>query len=180
MTKIEVATALGAFSLAIDEAAAPISAANFLAYVDGGHLRDAAIYRIVAACNQGAEAAGGGPVAHKIDVVQWGWVAPREGDPPPLPTIAHEPTSTTGLRHRDGTLAMARRAPGTAGPAFFICVGDQPELDFGGRRNPDGQGFAAFGQVVDGMDVVRAIHARAEASDRLQAPIAIARVARVA
>jgi len=171
---VEVATALGAFTLAIDEAAAPISAANFLAYVDGGHLRHAAVYRIVAACNQGPD------VAHKIDVVQWGWVAQRDGEPPPLPLIAHEPTSVTGLYHRDGTLAMARRAPGTAGPAFFICVGDQPELDFGGRRNPDGQGFAALGRVVAGMDVVRAIHARAEPTDRLQAPIAIARVARVA
>jgi peptidyl-prolyl cis-trans isomerase A (cyclophilin A) len=171
--RIEVTTALGAFTLAIDADAAPISAANFLAYVDGGHLREAAIYRIVAACNQGDD------IAHKIDVVQWGWVAPRDGDPPPLPTIAHEPTSVTGLRHRDGTLAMARRAPGTAGPAFFICIGDQPELDFGGRRNPDGQGFAAFGRVVAGMDVVRAIHARAEASDRLRAPIAITSVARV-
>ncbi len=173
MTRVEVATALGAFTLAIDAGAAPVSAANFLAYVDGGHLRDAAIYRIVAACNQGDD------VAHRIDVVQWGWQAKQEGEPPPLPLIAHEPTSATGLRHRDGTLSMARRAPGTAGPAFFICIGDQPELDFGGRRNPDGQGFAAFGRVIAGMDVVRAIHARAEASDRLQAPIAIARVARV-
>jgi peptidyl-prolyl cis-trans isomerase A (cyclophilin A) len=172
-TNVEVATALGVFTLALDEAAAPISAANFLAYVDGGYLREAAIYRIVAACNQGDA------VVHKIHVVQWGWVAPKEGDPPPLPTIAHEPTSVTGLRHRDGTLSMARRAPGTAGPAFFICIGDQPELDFGGRRNPDGQGFAAFGRVIAGMDVVRAIHARAEASDRLQTPIAITRVARV-
>jgi peptidyl-prolyl cis-trans isomerase A (cyclophilin A) len=172
MTKVEVVTALGAFTLAIDEAAAPVSAANFLAYVDGGHLRDAAIYRIVAACNQGDD------IAHKIDVVQWGWMAPKDGDPPPLPTIAHEPTSVTGLRHRDGTLAMARRAPGTAGPAFFICIGDQPELDFGGRRNPDGQGFAAFGRVVSGMDVVRKIQREPADGQTLTPPIVIRSAAR--
>ena len=63
----------------------------------------------------------------------------------------------TGLRHRDGTVSMARDEPGTATSSFFICIGRQPELDFGGRRNPDGQGFAAFGRVVKGMDVVRRI-----------------------
>ncbi|MFX6040711.1 peptidylprolyl isomerase, partial [Acinetobacter baumannii] len=78
--------------------------------------------------------------------------------PPLRPAIAHETTKQTGLRHRDGTVSMARGAPGTATAEFFICLGDQPELDFGGRRNPDGQGFAAFGQVVQGMGVVRALH----------------------
>lgn len=169
---VRIATAFGAFTVSLDPERAPISSANFLAYVDGGHLRDGAIYRIVAACNQGPE------IAHKIDVIQFGWVAPTPDAPPPLPPIAHEPTSVTGLRHVDGTLSMARKAPGSAGPAFFICVGDQPELNFGGRRNPDGQGFAAFGRVESGMDVVRAIHARAEASDRLAAPISITEITR--
>ncbi len=171
---VRIATAFGAFTVSLDPERAPISSANFLAYVDGGHLRDGAIYRIVAACNQGDA------IAHKIDVIQFGWVAPTPETPPPLPPIAHEPTSVTGLRHVDGTLSMARKAPGSAGPAFFICLGDQPELDFGGRRNPDGQGFAAFGRVESGMDVVRAIHARAESSDRLAVPIAITAVARTA
>jgi peptidyl-prolyl cis-trans isomerase A (cyclophilin A) len=75
---------------------------------------------------------------------------------------------------------MARLAPGTAGSAFFICIGDQPELDFGGHRNPDGQGFAAFGQIVDGMDVVRTIFAQAEdATDHLSHPIPIESVSRI-
>jgi peptidyl-prolyl cis-trans isomerase A (cyclophilin A) len=75
---------------------------------------------------------------------------------------------------------MARLAPGTAGSAFFICIGDQPDLDFGGRRNPDGQGFAAFGQIVEGMDVVRTIFAQAEdATDQLSNPIPIDSVRRV-
>ena len=71
--------------------------------------------------------------------------------------ILLERTSETGLRHLDGTISMARFQPDTAVSDFFICIGEQPELDFGGMRNPDGQGFAAFGQVTAGMDVVRTI-----------------------
>jgi peptidyl-prolyl cis-trans isomerase A (cyclophilin A) len=75
-----------------------------------------------------------------------------------LPPIAHETTDKTGLLHLNGTVSLARIAVGSgSAAAFFICVGDQPSLDFGGKRNPDGQGFAAFGQVVRGMGVVRTI-----------------------
>jgi peptidyl-prolyl cis-trans isomerase A (cyclophilin A) len=74
-----------------------------------------------------------------------------------LPPIAHETTTQTGILHKDGVISMARLEPGTATSEFFICVGDQPELDFGGKRNPDGQGFAAFGRVIKGMEVVRRI-----------------------
>jgi peptidyl-prolyl cis-trans isomerase A (cyclophilin A) len=84
-----------------------------------------------------------------------------------------ERTSVTGLRHLDGTLSMARDGPDTATADFFICIGDQPELDYGGRRNPDGQGFAAFGRVVRGMDAVRAIHAAAADGQHLTPPVKI-------
>ncbi len=92
------------------------------------------------------------PQPIKIDVVQGGLT----DDSKYLAPIAHEPTSRTGLRHRNGTISIARDGvgTGTAG-AFFICIGDQPDLDFGGKRNPDGQGFAAFGQVTNGMALVR-------------------------
>lgn len=73
---------------------------------------------------------------------------------------------------------MARGAPGTAAAEFFVCIGDQPELDYGGHRNPDGQGFAAFGRVVQGMEVVRALHALAGAKQWLRTPIAIGPVQR--
>ena len=77
-----------------------------------------------------------------------------------LPPIAHETTEETGLLHVDGAVSIARAEPGTGSAgAFFICVGDNPSLDYGGERNPDKQGFAVFGQVVEGMDVVRAIQA---------------------
>ena len=75
---------------------------------------------------------------------------------------------------------MARNGPDTATSEFFICVGDQPELDFGGRRNTDGQGFAAFGQVVRGMEVVKLIHERAADRQRLAPPVAIRSMRRVA
>jgi len=77
----------------------------------------------------------------------------------PLPPITHETTARSGLHHTDGVISMARDAPGSASSEFFICLGDNPALDFGGRRNADGQGFAAFGRVVRGMDIVRKIHA---------------------
>ena len=75
---------------------------------------------------------------------------------------------------------MARAQPGTATAEYFVCVGDQPELDFGGGRNPDGLGFAAFGRVVEGMDVIRALHARGEADQYLARPIRVRSVRRVA
>jgi peptidyl-prolyl cis-trans isomerase A (cyclophilin A) len=90
-----------------------------------------------------------------------------------------ERTNVTGLRHIDGTLSMARSGPDTATASFFICIGDQPELDFGGRRNRDGQGFAAFGQVIEGMDVVRAINRSAAEGQTLRPPIALVRVERL-
>ena len=96
-----------------------------------------------------------------------------------FPAIDHETTEMTGLRHLDGTVSMARSKPGSATSSFFICIGPQPELDFGGRRNPDGQGFAAFGRVVGGMDVVRTIHALPSKGQQLDPPIKILTVRRI-
>jgi peptidyl-prolyl cis-trans isomerase A (cyclophilin A) len=75
---------------------------------------------------------------------------------------------------------MARSTPGSAASEFFICIGDQPELDCGGGRNPDGQGFAAFGRVVAGQDVVRALHAKGQATQYLAPPIGVRSVRRIA
>ena len=74
---------------------------------------------------------------------------------------------------------MARGGPDTATSSFFICIGDQPALDFGGRRNPDGQGFAAFGRVTKGMDVVKKIQMSAAEAQRLTPPIGITRIVRI-
>ena len=140
-------TSLGVIEMEIYTARAPITAANFLAYVDGGHLDGAAFYRVVSPANDN-----GAPV---ISVIQGGIGAA----PAPFSPIAHETTEQTGLQHLDGTISMARGAVGSATSEFFICIGAQPALDYGAGRNPDGQGFAAFARVTNGMDVVRAIHA---------------------
>jgi peptidyl-prolyl cis-trans isomerase A (cyclophilin A) len=110
----------------------------------------------------------------KIEVAQAGRAPGTAGFPP----ILLERTSLTGLSHKDGTLSMARNGPDTAESDFSICIGDQPSLDFGGKRNPDGQGFAAFGHVVKGMDVVRKIQAAPASAQRLTPPIKILRIAR--
>ena len=170
--RTRVETALGSFVVAVDAVAAPVTSANYLAYVDARYLDNGSVYRIVTLANQGPE------TPHKIQVLQWGMNLPDD-KPAPLPPIRHESTRETGLLHRDGTVSMARNAPGSATAEFFICIGAQPELDLGGRRNPDGQGFAAFGQVVEGMDVVRALHAQGGPEQFLRDPIPVRRVRRI-
>jgi len=143
--RVILRTAIGEIALALDLAAAPISAGAFLACVNRGFFDGGSFTRVVRPENDH-----GHP---QISVVEGG---PRPGASPP--PIAHETTQKTGLRHLDGTVSLGRDAPGTAtGGDFFICLGDQPGLDFGGTRNPDRQGFAAFGHVVSGMEVVRRI-----------------------
>jgi len=144
--RVRMSTGLGVLVIELYPDKAPISAANFLAYADRRLMDGGSFYRTVGPWNDNNPAT--------ISVIQGG----LNRDDSPLPSIAHETTRQTGLRHTDGVISMARDAPGTAGAEFFICVGDNPALDFGGARNPDGQGFAAFGRVVEGMDVVRKIH----------------------
>lgn len=127
---------------------APVTARNFLRHIDEGHYDDAMFYRAARPDNDAR--------SPRINVIQGG-IDPQN-EHAPLPPIAHESTDVTGLKHVDGALSMARYAPGTATSEFFIVIGDTPVLDFGGVRNPDGQGFAAFGRVVAGMDIVRWIH----------------------
>ena len=164
--RVLLETAQGEIEVEVDRARAPATAANFLRYVAAGRYDGGRFHRTVRADNQAAS-----PV--KIAVVQAGVAPAREGDD--FPPIALERTRDTGLRHRDGTLSMARAGPDTATSDFFVCVGDQPALDFGGRRNPDGQGFAAFGRVVRGMEVVRRIWAAPAAAQALAPPVAIRR-----
>ncbi|MBD2756139.1 peptidylprolyl isomerase [Spirosoma validum] len=126
---------------------APGTVANFLRYVDDKRYDGATFYRVVRLDNQANS-----PV--KIEVIQGGL---RTDTTRMFPPIAQETTQKTGLKHLDGTLSMARGTPASGASEFFICINPQPELDFGGKRNPDGQGFAAFGRVIEGMDVVRKI-----------------------
>lgn len=111
----------------------------------------------------------------KIDVIQASRGRGTEG----YGAIALERTTATGLRHVDGAISMARAGPDTATSDFFICVGAQPELDYGGARNADGQGFAVFGSVVSGMDVVRRIHGSSAEGQRLAPAIGIVSIERI-
>jgi peptidyl-prolyl cis-trans isomerase A (cyclophilin A) len=112
-----------------------------------------------------------------IEVVQAG-VDPAQAEKD-FAAIPLERTSVTGLLHKDGVVSMARDGPDTATSDFFICIGDQPELDFGGRRNPDGQGFGAFGRVTAGMSVVRRIQASPADAQALAPPVVIRRARRI-
>lgn len=177
--RVRVQTTLGDIVLELDPARAPKTTENFLRYVDAGHYDGGTFHRTVTMDNQPES-----PV--KIEVIQAGVAGDRakEGFPP----IALERTTVTGLKHVDGAVSMARGAPDSATSGWFICINDQPSLDFGGARNPDGQGFAAFGKVVAGMDVVRKIQQAPSSSNRtsnteaqkLTPPITIVKVSRVA
>jgi peptidyl-prolyl cis-trans isomerase A (cyclophilin A) len=141
-------TEKGTIEVEVDSMHAPATAANFLKYVDAGFYDGGSVNRSVRPDNT---------VRHdvEIQVIQFQIDAARRREQfPPIPI---ERTTVTGLRHVDGALSMARSSPDTATASFSIVIGDQPEMNFGGRRNADGQGFAAFGRVTRGMDVVKAI-----------------------
>jgi peptidyl-prolyl cis-trans isomerase A (cyclophilin A) len=168
-------TELGAITMEIDVAHAPITAANFLKYVDGKFYDGGVINRSVRPDNT---------TRHDVEIQ----VIQFQSDParrremfPPIPL---ERTSVTGLKHVNGALSMARSDADSATSSFSIMIGDQPELDFAGKRNADGQGFAVFGRVVDGMDVVKKIQASktgttgAYRTETLDPPIKILSAAR--
>lgn len=168
LPRVVIQTELGDIEVEVDSSHAPGTAANFLRYVDLGFYRFGRFHRTVRDDNQPGNKV-------KIAVVQAGLDSLRVKDFPP---IALERTSLTKLSHKDGTISMARDGPATATSDFFICVGNQPSLDFGGKRNADGQGFAAFGRVVLGMDVVRKIHQAPANAQALEPPVRIINIVR--
>ncbi|MEJ1969984.1 MAG: peptidylprolyl isomerase [Rhizomicrobium sp.] len=147
MATIRIKTPLGDIDVALDTEHAPKTAAHFLDLIRAGHLDDAAFYRIVR--SSGTEG-----VPPSIDIIQGGVGWERCMG---LPSVAHERTDVTGLRHCDGAISLARSADTNASSEFFICIGDQPMLDAGAMPGAAEIGFAVFGKVASGMDVVRAI-----------------------
>ena len=148
--RVVVETEKGAIEIEVDVVHAPVTGANFLKYVDGRFYDGGQVNRAVRPDNT---------TRHDVEIqviqVQIDPAREREQFPP----IPLERTSVTGLMHVDGAISMARNGPDTATGSWFVAIGDQPELDFGGKRNPDGQGFAVFGRVVRGMDIVKKIQA---------------------
>jgi peptidyl-prolyl cis-trans isomerase A (cyclophilin A) len=167
--RVVIQTDKGDIEVELDAAKAPNTTANFLKYVDAKFYDGGRFHRTVRADNQPDDKV-------KIGVVQAGIHPDKMKDE--FPPIKLERTKDTKLSHKDGTISMARDGPDTATSDFFICVGDQPELDFGGKRNPDGQGFAAFGRVVKGMDVVKKIQAAPAEGQTLAPPVKIIKVVR--
>jgi peptidyl-prolyl cis-trans isomerase A (cyclophilin A) len=141
--RVALKTSEGTFVLALDMRHAPITAGNFLAYVDQKKLDGTQFYRAARALGNA-----------KRGFIQGG--VHRDARRSLLP-IAHEPTSKTGIHHVDGTISMARREPGTAQGEFFILVGDAPAMDAQPGGRGDSAGYAAFGRVISGMPVVKRI-----------------------
>ena len=149
LVMVVLETDKGAIEIEIDLGRAPITAGNFLKYLDGGLYDGGRFTRTVRRDTENR-------TDYPIQVIQATINPARRAEA--FPAIALERTNTTGILHKNGVISMARgNAADTATNQFFICIGDQPELDFGGKRNADGQGFAAFGRVIIGMDVVEAI-----------------------
>jgi cyclophilin family peptidyl-prolyl cis-trans isomerase len=168
--RVRIETDLGNIIAELDADLAPITVSNFLRYAENRFYDGGSFFRTVTSSNQPTNAV-------KIQVIQAEAAPTREAES--YAPIKLERTRDTGLRHRDGTLSMARDGPDTATSSFSICVGDQAELDFGGKRNPDGQGFAAFGHVVEGIGIVRNIHDSPSSGQRLTPPVHIQRIIRV-
>ena len=141
-----IKTAMGDITVELYPSKAPLTVANFLKYVDADLYNNSSFFRAVTLNNQPKDSI-------KIEVIQGGNVDSAKE----FAAIPLETTKQTGLLHKEGTISMARGKPATATSSFFICINDQPSLDFGGKRNPDGQGFAAFGKVIKGMEVVKKI-----------------------
>jgi peptidyl-prolyl cis-trans isomerase A (cyclophilin A) len=164
IVRIRIETSAGAIVVALDHRHAPVTTTNFVRYVDDHRFDGTDFYR--AARNKWAPREGfiQGGIAHAARLM--------------LPPIRLEPTSETGLRHRDGTISMAHSTPDTAMGDFVICIGAQPGLDAHAGGKAEDKGFAAFGQVVAGMDVARRILAAPTAGEQIRAPVRILRVTR--
>jgi peptidyl-prolyl cis-trans isomerase A (cyclophilin A) len=166
---VVIKTESGDIVVEIDGEHAPITAANFLHYVDQRLYDGGSFFRSTTPDNQKEK-----PVP--IEVIQGGPAEAKASKD--YPAIKLERTSVTGLKHVNGAISMARGEADSATISFFICINDQPGLDYGGKRNPDGQGFAAFGKVISGMDVVKKIQMSPEKGEALTPPVKIISIRR--
>lgn len=152
---VEISTRFGDIEVELYPKQAPVTCAAFLSYIDSGYYKKSSFYRVLVDEDQPS-------YAPKSEIIQGGIWKTNNELLQKIPGIQHETTAQTKLSHTNGTISLARQEPGTANTEFFICVGDQPGFNFGGENNPDGQGYAAFGKVVKGMDVVNRLYAAPE------------------
>ena len=168
---IRIRTAAGDIEIELYPGKAPKTVAAFESYIDSGFYNNSSFYRVLNDDNQSSD-------APKSELIQGGIWRSNYRKASSLPGIPHETTQRTHILHKDGVISLARTTPGTASTEFFICIGDQPGFDFGGDNNPDGQGYAAFGKVIKGMDIVRNIYARPENNQSFDPPVAIYNISR--
>ncbi len=175
--KVRIETALGTIDVALDTAHAPITAGNFLKYVDAGLYDGGRFYRVTRPDNYTPAP----PNRPMMEIIQGGIDPSKRSQV--LPAIPLERTSVTGLKHVTGTISMARSGVDSATTEFFILLDDQPSLDFGGKRFDDEQGAAAFGHVTAGLDIVRKIQHQGplqeQRKDYLVTPVPITRMSRM-
>ena len=175
ITRVIIACEYGDIEVDIFNDLAPQTSKNFFDYLDTGSFIDSSFFRIVTLDNQTNS-------DHKIEVVQGGLnfdVDKGYQADTVLASIEHEPTAQTGIKHKDGTISMGRFAPGETYGSFFFCIGDQPELDHGGHRFPDGHGASAFGALVEGRDVLQRVFERGEETEFLREEVKIATIYRI-
>ncbi len=166
-----IRTSAGDIEVELYPKQAPKTAGAFLSYIDSGFYKKGSFYRVL---NDDNQVTGAGISR----LIQGGIWKTNHSRAIALPGVQHETTRETHILHTNGTISMARGEPGTATTEFFICVGDQPGFDFGGENNPDGQGYAAFGKVVSGMDIVKAIYEGPENNQSFTPPIPILGISR--
>lgn len=167
---IFIKTQLGDIEVELFPEQAPKTVAAFLSYIDSGFYNATSFYRVL----KTEELA----TANNTGIIQGGMWQTKPDKKITIPGIEHETTKQTGLTHQSGTISLARTTPGSANTEFFICIGDQSPLDSGRRGTEDGQGFAAFGKVFKGMDIVRKIQAQKSKGDKFIEKIAIYKITR--
>lgn len=169
---ILIQTEKGDIELELYPLKAPRTVAAFLSYVDSGYYHNSHFYRVLNDENQPSNAA-------KTELIQGGIWRSNNARAQRVPGIPHETTQQTGILHTDGVISLARLEPGTAGTEFFICIGKQPGLDYGGENIADRQGYATFGKVVKGMDIVRKIYRQPENDQYFDPPVVIYEIKRM-
>lgn len=168
---IVIETGFGDIEVELFPDKAPKTVAAFLSYVDSGFYNKASFYRVLKTEEL--------PSATNTGIIQGGIWQTNPAKKITIPGIPHETTKQTGLTHESGTISLARLAPGTGNTEFFICIGDQSPLDAGRRGTEDGQGYAAFGSVYKGMDIVRKIQTQKSHGDKFDSKIEITKISRL-
>jgi len=169
---VKIETQLGDIEVELYPDKAPKSVAAFLSYVDSGLYNSSSFYRVLKEEDQPA-------ASFKAELIQGGIWQTNYKKSASLPGIIHEPNNHSGILHKSGIISLARTTPGTASSEFFICIGDQPAYDYGGNANQDRQGFAAFGKVIKGMNVVKKIHEQPDNDETFVPPVKIYSIKRM-